>query len=189
MPGQRIGSAIAAVFGLIYVLLNTEPLATTWMLTLRVLAAIACISVLVAILRHRSQSHRRDEPQQSVFTRGYWWVVVAEVLAIFAGTRLLSGPLGVPQAGVAWVSVVVGVHFFALAVLFRQPFFHWLGGAITACGITGLLLAATGAGDRSIDLVAGVLPGVLLLGFGWWGATRNADGVRLRLSQVSDVKQ
>jgi len=66
------------------------------------------------------------------------------------------------------------VHFFGLAVVFGERFFHWLGGAITACGLAGIGLAGTGAGDPSIALVAGVLPGVMLLCFAWWGAHRSA---------------
>jgi hypothetical protein len=54
-----------------------------------------------------------------------------------AGLAVLNGPLDAPQAGVAWVSLVVGVHFFALAVAFAEPFFHRLGGAITVCGLAG----------------------------------------------------
>jgi hypothetical protein len=68
--------------------------------------------------------------------------------------------------------VVVGVHFFALAVVFGARFFHVLGGMITACGVTGLVLAIAGAGIAAISLAAGVIPGAVLLGFGWWGARR-----------------
>ena len=38
--------------------------------------------------------------------------MAAEAVALFLGVRILNGPLGLPRAGVAWVSLVVGVHFF-----------------------------------------------------------------------------
>jgi hypothetical protein len=38
-------------------------------------------------------------------------VVAGEAAAIPAGAVLLNGPAGLPHAVVAWVSVVVGVHF------------------------------------------------------------------------------
>ncbi len=172
MPGQRIGSVIAAAFGLIYVLVNAGPLPTAWTLTLRVLAAVAFIAVLIAVFRSGLPSRHRGGQQRQVFGRAYWFVVAAEFVALFGGVRVLSGPLDAPEAGVAWVSLVVGVHFFALAVVFGQRFFHGLGGVITACGVVGLVLAAIGAGEQTIALVAGVLPGAVLLGFGWWGARR-----------------
>lgn len=169
MPGQKIGSMIAATFGLIYVLVNTGSLPSTWAVALRVLAVIAFAAVLVAVLR----APRHHGPAGArVFGRGYWLVVAAEVAALFLGVRILEGPLGLPSAGVAWVSLVVGVHFFALAVVFGARFFHLLGGMITACGALGLVLAATGAGTAAIALASGVVPGAILLGFGWWGARR-----------------
>ena len=173
MPGQRIGSLIAAVFGLIYVLVNAGPLPPAWTLTLRVLAAVAfgavLVTVLVAVLGSSVSAREPRGHDRRVFGRGYWLVVAAEFIALFVGVRVLSGPLDAPEAGVAWVSLVVGVHFFALAVVFSQRFFHGLGAAITACGVIGLVLAATGAGEPTIALVAGVLPGAVLLGFAWWG--------------------
>lgn len=172
MPGQRIGSLIAAAFGLIYVLVNAGPLPAAWTLTLRVLAAVAFVAVLVAAFRAGVPSRGRGGQEQRVFGRGYWFVVAAEFTALYVGARVLSGPLDAPEAGVAWVSLVVGVHFHALAVVFGQRFFHWLGGVIAACGVIGLVLAATGVGDATIALVSGVLPGAVLLGFGWWGAHR-----------------
>lgn len=172
MPGQRIGSLIAGAFGLIYVLVNAGPLTAPWTLTLRVLAAVAFVAVLVAIFRAPVPSRGRGGQERRVFGRAYWFVVAAEFIALYLGVRVLNGPLDAPEAGVAWVSLVVGVHFFALAVVFGQRFFHWLGGVITACGVIGLGLAATSAAEPTIALVAGVLPGVVLLGFGWWGAHR-----------------
>jgi len=172
MPGQKIGSVIAAVFGLIYVLVNAGPLPAAWRLTLRVLAVVAFVAVLVAIFRSNRPSRDRSGQERRVFGRGYWFVVAAEFVALYLGVRVLSGPLDAPEAGVAWVSLVVGVHFFALAVVLDQRFFHWLGAVITACGVAGLVLAATGAAEATIALIGGVLPGAILLGFGWWGAHR-----------------
>jgi hypothetical protein len=173
--GQRVGSTVAAVFGLVYVLVNTSALPTGWMFLLRVLAGCAAVAVLVAVLRSGTGPADGDEAPRRVFGRGYWWVVIGEVAAIFVGVRLLDGPLDRPEAGVAWVSVVVGVHFHALAVVFGEPFFHRLGALITACGAVGLVLAFSDAGELPVDLVAGVVPGAVLLGFGWWGAHRTPE--------------
>lgn len=80
------------------------------------------------------------------------------------GLVVLNGPLHLPHAAVAWISTVVGVHFIALAVVWRQFFIHWLGAALMLCGVIGLVLAAAGSVVWGIDLVAGVLPGAVLLG-------------------------
>jgi hypothetical protein len=107
-------------------------------------------------------------------------VIAAEVAALAAGLAALNGPLDAPHAGVAWVSFVVGVHFVALGAVFREPFFHRLGGAIGACGLVGLALAAAGAGAGAgakavaVAVVSGIVPGGLLLAFGWWGARQTA---------------
>ena len=64
--------------------------------------------------------------------------MAAEVLAIWIGLALLNGPLDTPHAAVAWISSVVGAHFFALAVVWRNPLFSWLGAALLGCGAVGL---------------------------------------------------
>jgi len=55
------------------------------------------------------------------------------------------------------------MHFFGLAIIWKQRFFHWLGASIAVCGALGLALAATGASEAAIAATGGVLPGALLL--------------------------
>lgn len=169
MKGQKLGSLIAAVFGLIYVLVNTGPLPPGVGIPLRVLGGIAFAALLVAL--YRGPDHGA-QGRTGHFGRGYWLVVAAEVAALAAGLGVLNGLLDAPQAGVAWVSFVVGVHFFALAIVFGDSFFHWLGGAITVCGLAGLGLVVAGAAEAPVAAISGVLPGILLLASGWWGAYR-----------------
>ena len=102
-------------------------------------------------------------------------VVAGEVLGTLVGLAVLNGPLDAPEAAVAWVSFVVGLHFFALAVVWRQPLFHRLGAALAACGAVGLVLAAAGSDASWIDAVGGVAPGAVLLGFAVWGSTRGGS--------------
>ena len=97
-------------------------------------------------------------------------MVAAEVAAIAAGIALLNGPLDRPHAVVAWVSVVVGVHFFALAELWQVSLVRWLGAAIAVCGVAGLAAAGLGASSAVVATIGGVLPGALLLAAGYQGA-------------------
>lgn len=186
MPGRILGSLIGATFGLVYVSVNSGslPSIATWVV--RGLGVADFLALVVLAVR----ATRHAEPATGVSTRGspfgagYWTVVLVEAVALIVGTRLLSGPLDRPDAGVAWVSIVVGVHFFALAVVFRLPFFHLLGAAITVCGVVGLLLALLGSSTADVDVVAGLLPGALLLAAAWWGV-RTGFRVRLRAGDLS----
>ena len=82
--------------------------------------------------------------------------------------RFLPGDLSL--RGIAWISFVVGAHFFGLAAIWKQSLFLWLGSSILLCGALGLVLAIAGSSTGAIDTVAGVLPGGLLLGFGLWSS-------------------
>lgn len=171
MSAQRLGSIVGAVFGLVYVLVNAGPLPRAVGIPLQALGLAAFAVVVVAVAR--ADDHGGQPPTAG--SRGaYRLVVAAEVAALAAGLAALNGPLDAPQAGVAWVSFVVGVHFVALGAVFREPLFHWLGGAIGACGLVGLALAAAGAGAETVAVLSGIVPGTLLLASGWWGARQAA---------------
>lgn len=100
------------------------------------------------------------------FGRSYWVIVAIEALALFAGTRLLSG-IGHPELGVAWVAFVVGTHFYALGSVFKLGRFHVLATVVTACGIVGFIVFFAGALDF-IPVLSGIIPGFVLLAFGIW---------------------
>ena len=178
MPGQRVGSFVAAVFGLVYVWVNSAPLTPQVAWPLRALALAVFVAIMVALftrLKHPAPADEDDpEDDPTVYTRSFWLITAGEVIALFGGLALVDRVWHHPEAGVAWVSVVVGAHFLPLGTLFRQPFFYVLGVAIAACGLTGLVLAVVGAPAAAIATVGGVVPGALLLGFGWWGTRRPA---------------
>lgn len=93
---------------------------------------------------------------------GYRWVVVVEFAVLFVGfqvMRLLDAP---PEAGVAWVALVVGVHFLALARVWRERSVLVPGVALSALGALGLGLATTSSAEW-VPFVSGVLSGAVLL--------------------------
>lgn len=173
MTPEKLGSLIGSVFGLVFVLVNTASVPTAVAVVLRLLGVVVFGTVLLAV--RRPDVSLVERPAGGGFGRAYWLVVAAEVLAIWVGLALLNGPLATPHAAVAWISLVVGAHFFALAVVWKQSLFHGLGAALLLCGAVGLVLAAIGSDPSAIDLVGGVLPGAVLLGFGLWGSTRGAS--------------
>ena len=147
-PGQRIGSFIGGVFGLIYVEVNAGVLAAPAAAAMRLAGAVAFAGLLALLAVTRGSGATAAEAARSRFGARYWLVVAAEVVAIAAGSALLNGPLDQPRAVVAWVSVVVGTHFFALAAVWRVSMFRWLGAAIVLCGLAGLAAASVGRVQR-----------------------------------------
>jgi hypothetical protein len=136
---------------------------------LRVAGVLAFVGVQLAL-----RAATRLPPPARAYGVGYRTVVVAvEVVALLRGLQVLSRVFDAPEAGVAWVTVIVGLHCNALAVVWRETSFHVLGAALTAFGATGLLLAATGAGEAASATVGGVLPGLLLLTGGRWAAAQS----------------
>jgi hypothetical protein len=169
---QRLGLTIGSAFGLVFVLVNAGALPSPWPLLLRIGGVVAFVGVQLAL----RQAARRPAAERTHggggFTRGYWLIAAVEVVALVAGVQVLARVLDVPEAGVAWVSLVVGVHFNALAVVWRESSLHVLGAALTACGVAGLALAAVGADEAPIAAVGGVVPGFVLLAGAAWAANQ-----------------
>ncbi|GGG15495.1 hypothetical protein GCM10007304_31960 [Rhodococcoides trifolii] len=170
MSPEKIGSIIGGAFGLVFVLVNTGSLPGAVAMALGLLAVLAFVAVVVAVWR--VPRARPSGPVRGGFGKGYWIVVAIEVVAIFGGLRLISGPLNVPDAAVAWIAFVVGVHFFALAAVWKLSFFRVLAIGLTVCGVAGLAAAFAGGPVALIDVIGAVIPGALLLGFALWGSTR-----------------
>jgi hypothetical protein len=170
-PGQRLGSFIGGVFGLIYVEVNAGDLAAPAATALRIAGAVAFAGLLGLLAVNRGSDAPAAAAARGGFGPRYWLVVAAEVAAIAAGSALLNGPLDRPRAVVAWVSVVVGTHFVALAAVWRVSLFRWLGAAIALFGLAGLAAAGLGASSAVIATLGGVLPGALLLAAGYPGAS------------------
>jgi hypothetical protein len=172
-PGQRLGSLIGGIFGLIYVGANAGSLPDPWAAVLQIAAGVA-FAGLAALLALARGPHSAGPAAGGGFRGSYWLVVAGEAAAILAGAVLLHGPAGLPRAVVARVSVVVGVHFLVLAAIWRLPLFRLLGGGIALCGAAGLAAAAGGAATAVVAGTGGVLPGFLLLTASYWAATRAA---------------
>jgi hypothetical protein len=173
---RQLGSVVGAVFGLIYLLVNSTRLPSDAAIPLRGIGVVAFVVVLVRVGRAGARAEPTGSPG---FGPGYWPVVAGEVVALAVGLSVINGPLDVPEAAVAWVSFVVGAHFAVLAVVFRERLFLWLGIAIGACGLAGLVMAALSTAAAPIAVVGGVMPGLVLLASGWWG-TRPTRGAGAR---------
>ncbi len=178
LPGQRIGSLIGAGFGLVYVEINAASLAPVISGVARIAGALLFVAALALLVAGRRPARAAGPPVGHGFGRGYLVVVGVELAAIVVGARLLTGVLGLPHAVVAWISVVVGLHFVVLAILWRSRLFHLLGAAIALCGAAGLAAAGAGLPDAVVAGTGGVVPGFLLLAAGCSGAARTLSASR-----------
>ncbi len=160
---KRISIVITAVFGFIYIMANAQLLPPTEATAVRVIGILAAVGLLIALPR----PDRPDRPGVG-FSGSYWLIVAAEVAAGIGGLVVLNDVLGIHDASIAWISVVVGVHFFGFYVIWRLPIMVWIGAAITVCGGLGLLAAGLDRSATVIAVVAGILPGAVLLAGGYW---------------------
>ncbi|MFG2232016.1 hypothetical protein ACGFNX_18740 [Streptomyces sp. NPDC048723] len=162
MTSHQTGRLIGAIFGLVFIVANAGTLPTAAAVPLRLLAIAWFLWLFIALRRARMPRAGSAAPR--MFGRGYVLVVAAAL----AGVLVINLVLHVPQATVAWISLVVGLHFFGLAVVWRRPSLRLLAATMAACGAAGLVLAACGASLTVIATVAGIAPGALLLGSVAW---------------------
>ncbi|WP_206068242.1 hypothetical protein [Nonomuraea composti] len=158
------GLLVGAVFGAVFVFVNAhDPLNSTVALLLRVVAGLAAATVLVLwFTAARGQRDGGEAPRGAMFGRGYLVIVAAEAVLLFGGLRVLAA-LGAPeQANVAWVALVVGVHFVALAPIWKAWDIAVPGVVLSLLGVAGLVLAPTSAAAW-VPFLSGVLSGIVLL--------------------------
>lgn len=182
MLARFAGFFVAAVFGLAFVLFNSgPPLPPPVSVAVRALAVgVAVAIVVLALLGMRRQSRAEEAgtagtsgtsdtsgnsveaPRFGVF---FGVVTTIEVLLIIGGAQTISRLDGIPdQAGVAWVALIVGLHFFPLAWYWKQREILYVAGYGTVLGGIGLAMAMLGHPDW-VPLVSGVVTGVgFLLG-------------------------
>ena len=171
MIARFAGFFVASVFGLAFVLINSgPPLPPSVTAVVRALAVGAAIAVVVlALLCVRKESRAAvgsgGGPGAQRFGVFFGVVTTIEVLLIIGGAQTISRLENVPdQAGVAWVTLVVGLHFFPLAWYWKMPEIFYVAGYGTVLGGIGLTMALLGHPDW-VPLVSGVVTGVgFLLG-------------------------
>ncbi|MEU7432108.1 hypothetical protein AB0B07_14845 [Streptomyces sioyaensis] len=166
---QRMsGVFIGAFFGTVFVVANAHaPLDPVLGSALRVLAVLTFAGLLALALRAgRRGQPAADGPEapRSDWFRGKFAFVVGAEVALLIGGNVALREGGAPQeTGVAWVALIVGLHFLALAAVWKRRSIAVPGAALTALGMAGLGMAATSA-VVWVPFVSGVLSGVALLG-------------------------
>ncbi|WP_030415968.1 hypothetical protein [Streptomyces sp. NRRL S-1448] len=166
---QRMsGVFIGALFGTVFVVANAhDPLSPAVGVTLRVVAVLTFAGLLALALlagrRGRAVLDGDGAPRADWFRGKFGFVVAAEAVLLVGG-RLALRAAGAPdETAVAWIALIVGLHFMALAAVWQRRSVAVPGTALTALGVAGLGMAATRA-VVWVPFVSGVLSGVALLG-------------------------
>ena len=146
--GLLVGLLIGGGFGLAFVLANAHsPLSAIVGLTFRLLAT-AC-----------------------------FLVVIAEVVLLVVGLQVLRITGAPSEANVAWIALVVGLHFIAFAFVWREASIAVPGAIVLLLGVAGLALSATSA-NKWVPLLSGVCSGFVLLVGSLLGAVATRPAVR-----------
>ncbi|WP_129294207.1 hypothetical protein [Streptomyces lydicus] len=165
---QRMsGVFIGAFFGTVFVVANAHaPLYPALGIALRVLAVLTFAGLLTLALRAGRLSRPADgaeSPRADWFRGRFAFVVGAEAVLLIGGNLALRAAGAPEQTAVAWTALIVGLHFVALSAVWKRRSIAVPGLALTALGVTGLVMAATPAVGW-VPFVSGVLSGVALLG-------------------------
>ncbi|WP_179282067.1 hypothetical protein [Streptosporangium subroseum] len=130
--------------------------------------SLACVIAMWVLAGRRGRAEGAQPagipgpPAARMFNRGYWLVVVAEVVLLFGGIAVFRAWERPEETNVAWIAFVVGVHFIALAPAWKHRGIILPGVILSLFGVAGLVLSATSAVEW-VPFVSGVLSGVTLL--------------------------
>ena len=159
---RAVGSVIAGFGGAAYVVINVSPLGGLASAALRVLAVGALIWILVRAWRSR-RALPNARAGRGGFGPAYWAVVALEVALIFGGRAFIVGVLHEPRDVVPWLSLAVGLHFFAFVRIWHKVMYVWIGLVITASAIVAFILVGYGATPAEVAVFGGLMPGFALL--------------------------
>ncbi|WP_052810010.1 hypothetical protein [Streptomonospora alba] len=192
MNQRFLGVLIGSAFGAVFVFANSgAPMPPDVTLAARVAAAAALAATVLlglAASRGDAAADSRSRPPaarnaagrwRGMFKRGFAGVVFTEGVLLIGGFRAIRVFGAPPETNVAWIAVVVGLHFVALVAVWKAPSVAVPGAVLTALGVAGFALAALSL-TPWVPVVSGVLSGVTLLVCGvaataaMWVATRRA---------------
>jgi hypothetical protein len=193
--GMTTGAAVMFGFGIVWLLLglfrgrrSPRLQASRWV-TISLLVAGIVLGGAIADLGLRA-SRRAVNPiplsRQQVATdreiaRHFYLIFGAELAAIALAVVVLN-VIHQPGYILSGIALIVGVHFFPLAALFRAPLYYATGALGCAIGVAGFLVADTGFRQKFVGLSFGLLLWMTALWIVWTGlaaAPSVAQNVRM----------
>ncbi len=186
LDGVVVGLVLMAVFTTAWSAntLGTWPGAAGTVITaVGVLAGAWFVVTAVRLVRTRRLASTVVTPEQERWQKrsgtAFGVVFAVEAVLVVAAANVLSA-IDRPDLVLPAIALVVGLHFYPMARIFRRRIDTWLATALSAVGLAGLLtLLLTGA-DR--DTVRGLVACGAALTTGTYGAyfTRLASGLLSR---------
>ncbi|MEN3361200.1 MAG: hypothetical protein V7637_5182, partial [Mycobacteriales bacterium] len=160
--GFLVGSVVAMTFGTVFVLVNSAGLPAASRLVIRLIGLLVAALLIVGLVLvvRRGSPAPAPAPASDFVDRHYRLIVALEAGTLFAGLAVINGVPHRTAVSVAWVALVVGVHFLGLARIWHMPLYHWLGATMTVLGLAGFLIYALGGPAATVALVAGVGSGM-----------------------------
>jgi hypothetical protein len=176
--GERLGSLIGAVGGLVFIVVNAGGVDSPTGLVVRIVGVVAFLAVVwLSVFRPSARAGSVGPAPTAKAMRVYWICVTAEVVGFFVGNQVLVRVFDRPDLVVVWVVLVVGAHFVPFAAAFHAPTFLVLGWTMIGLAVVGGVL--TVVVDPVLAPWTAILAGAVLLGF---AAT---SGLRRRVA-ISD---
>ncbi|MCE7002927.1 hypothetical protein LWC34_08785 [Kibdelosporangium philippinense] len=106
---------------------------------------IGLVAWVMSLRRHGGQLPDPGEGAKNPFGKQYGIAVLLMVVAIFAGSRVLTGLLGKPEAVATWILFCVGVHFIPFTKIFGSTRFRTM--ALLLCGVAILATVLGSSGQ------------------------------------------
>ncbi|MGH8183567.1 MAG: DUF7010 family protein [Rhodanobacteraceae bacterium] len=176
---QGSGIIIATVFGALWAawanpLFTRAPQAWFWVYALTV-AAISTVLLAAGIAVIRRGSRLPRETSNAIrrrIRRNYIMTVVAEIVALNIAANLLITHHMMSYLPAAF-AVIVGLHFFPLAWIFRMRHYHATAALMTLAGTLAILALVDGAPADIPGSLAAAACALVLWGsaaLSWWQA-------------------
>ncbi|MET8351880.1 MULTISPECIES: hypothetical protein [unclassified Micromonospora] len=159
----------ALYLGIFAMVWFSVPAAEQPLRALLVVGSIAALLTAVVGVVLSARTRGAGGPRDRATDRRYLLIVVAEFAAAGLGAAVLAAA-GWSEYIPVLVCAVVGLHFFPLAPLLRDPLLRPLGVALCVVAVAGLVTALASA--VSAGLVVGTGAGLLLLGYAVQALTR-----------------
>jgi hypothetical protein len=162
LRGRGVGILVCAGFGALWACsgLSAWPLGVAGMAYAVVVAIAGTLAIVgIGLVRNgrRAASARAsaDLPSSAPARRTGWWftvVLVAEIIAMNILAWLLVGH-DLTRYLLPGIAIIVGLHFYPLAWLFRAPHYRVTATLMTLAGLVGVAAMLHGAAAHPVNAV------------------------------------
>ena len=156
LQGRAIGSMILAGFGAIW--LGLSFYAKEMLNAATILYIVAGLLLLLAgsVKLMRGIARWPRQPKNSSHRRAFGWINAVQWIAIFIVVQILTR-LHLDAYTVSAIAGIVGLHFFPLAKLFKNPMHYATGSAMVAWAAATALFAPLEQMQSDAAMGAGII--------------------------------